>query len=331
MTITSVNIWLVLVGLLSGLLIEWLILSVVRRPGWLAEVNERSSHAAPTPTMGGLMIVLVVSAYLIYLWSLDIEMGAALLTGGVAMAAVGLWDDLSPLSARIRLPVHMLAAAGVLSVLGFDSFSVVWCLALLGFVWFVNLFNFMDGIDGIATAQALVFCLGVQWLVGPVPGWSGELLWVTISASVAFLAFNWPPAKIFMGDVGSGFLGFLIAAMVMHLWMTDVLPLITSMILLAGFWFDATYTLCVRILTQQRFTQAHRSHLYQRLADRKGHQWTTSAYLLFVCVWLVPLAWLSLHEPAWAIWVLIAAVAPLMMLCIRFRAGIGTVAWTPTS
>ena len=125
-------------------------------------------------------------------------------------------------------------------------------------VWFTNLYNFMDGVDGYAAVQCLVFCVGAQWVAGGVPGWIGELIWLLGGVSVAFLTFNWPPAKIFMGDVGSGFIGLLLAFLVFYLWHRGNVPFIASLILLAVFWFDATYTLCVRIVTQQEFTQAHR-------------------------------------------------------------------------
>ena len=139
---------------------------------------------------------------------------------------------------------------------------------------------------------------------------------------LAFLVYNWPAAKIFMGDVGSAFLGLLLGWVVVDLWSSERLPLVVSLILLAGFWFDATYTLCVRMITRQAFTQAHRSHLYQQIADSKGHLWTTVAFLLFGVVWLIPLAWLALHYPAVEYLGLGVAVAPLAVLAVRYRAGV---------
>ncbi|MEM9624444.1 MAG: hypothetical protein AAF993_22580, partial [Pseudomonadota bacterium] len=221
----------------------------------------------------------------------------------------------------------------------------LWLLMLIAvaMVWFINLYNFMDGIDGIAAVQCLLFCVGVQILALQLPGWSGALVWLLSGATLAFLAFNWPPAKIFMGDVGSQFLGLLLGGLVLYLWQQDFVPLVGSLILLAGFWFDATYTLCVRMATGQAYTQAHRSHLYQRLAQRRGHLWTTVAFLLYGLAWLLPLAFAATQHnrgagaaadmatypqltlfgadpSAW--WWLLPAVLPLAVLCVYFRAGV---------
>ena len=125
-----------------------------------------------------------------------------------------------------------------------------------------------------------------------------------------------------MGDVGSGYLGLLIAVVVLALWQGNQLPLIACLVLLAGFWFDASYTLIVRLLTGQKITQAHRSHLYQRLAGRRGHLWTTCVFSIFQVLWLLPLAWLSITFPAWQLLLLIVAVAPLGWACRRFQAGV---------
>ena len=304
------------------LLLQALVLLAVNRRELLAEVNERSSHERPTPTMGGVSVVMIVMAYLIYLsvsgvvpaWQWAIALGL--------IAIVGLWDDLQPLRALPRIAVHIFGA--VLGIVALQLSEPLWLMLILvvAVVWFTNLFNFMDGIDGIAGVQVFVFCLGAQITAAGIGGWYGDLLWVVAGASVGFLAYNWPPARIFMGDVGSGFLGLLLALLVILLWQKEVLPLIASLILLAGFWFDATYTLCVRMLTGQPFTQAHRSHLYQRLARRKGHLWTTGVYCIFSAFWLMPLAWIAAQNEHLQLYLLVLSVLPLAFLCWRFQAGI---------
>ena len=115
----------------------------------------------------------------------------------------------------------------------------------------------------LAGSACLFFCLAVQFLSGGAPGWLGELLWVTAGGVLGFLTFNWPPARIFMGDVGSLCLGLLLAAITVALIDQGILSATACLILLTGLWFDTTYTLCVRIVTRQRVTEAHRSHLYQ--------------------------------------------------------------------
>ncbi len=205
--------------------------------------------------------------------------------------------------------------------MAFFEWGWVAAALIVGVVWFVNLYNFMDGIDGIAAVQCLVFCFGVQIVSGGLAGWSSDAVWLLAGATLAFLAFNWAPAKIFMGDVGSNFIGLLIAALVLYLWKTDQVPLIASFILLAGFWFDATWTLCVRMLTGQPFARAHRSHLYQRLAQRFGHRFTTLAFTLFAGGWLLPLALAAAHAWLPGGLALSAALAPLALLSWRLRAG----------
>ena len=310
----------VLIGVVLGLTLalEWVVLRLANRPHLLAEVNDRSSHEIPTPTMGGVVIWGIGVTYLMLIIAPSTQWLIGVLA---AIGIVGLWDDLRPLSARFRLAIQIVASAVVVWWLDPTFPWPVFLLLVIGVAWFTNLFNFMDGIDGIAAVQCLVFCLGVQLLVGGVPGWVGDLIWVTAASSLGFLAFNWPPAKIFMGDVGSGYLGFLIATLVLYLWHSEQLPLIASLILLAGFWFDATYTLCVRIVTRQSFTEAHRSHLYQRLAWRYGHLWTTSAFLIFALSWSLPMAWISIQYPSWAYIPLLLVVLPLTVLCYRFQAG----------
>ncbi len=314
---------ILLSGLGIGLVLLCGVYFIVRQPHLLATPNARSSHSQPTPTMGGVVIVVIVLAYLAVLAELPGSLGWTSCFALAALALVGLWDDLSHLSARFRLAVHFVAAAAALWALGLDLplwLQALFCVAL---VWFVNLYNFMDGIDGYAAVQCLVFCLGAQWVGGGLPGWSGDLVWLLAGATLAFLAFNWPPARIFMGDVGSGFLGLLLGVMVLYLWQTGSVPLVASLILLAVFWFDATYTLCVRMLTRQEFTQAHRSHLYQHLAQRQGHLWTTVAFLLYAAIVLVPLAWYASLSSSYPqqLGALFIAVAPLAVACVRLRAG----------
>ena len=324
-----------LVGLLFGLVLVALVLRVVQRPELLVVPNARSSHQQPTPSMGGIAIVVVVLGFLFYtsLAHNVYEAAGYWCTAGLMLAVVGLWDDLKELKRTTRLLVQMLAVGLVLWVqfnvthVDLTPVSLLWLVVLfVGSVWFVNLFNFMDGIDGIAASQCLVFCLGVQFLAGGVPSWPGELLWLTSGVSVGFLGYNWPPAKIFMGDVGSQCLGLMISALALYLDANGIVPLVASLILLAGFWFDATYTLCVRMLSGQKFAQAHRSHLYQRLAQSKGHLWTTTAFLIFALLWLLPLAWVaslsSFDQQGWVGGLAVcAAVLPLAVLSKRYRAG----------
>jgi len=302
-------------------LLELGVLGATRRLAIVAVPNQRSSHTVPTPTLGGVPVVLATGLFLALQGAAGVPAAWGVLGGGALLAVVGAWDDLRDVNAAIRLLCHIAAAVLTLALLGLDWPLLLVALAGFGLVWLINLFNFMDGIDGIAGVQVLVYCVGAQLAGGGIPGWLGSLDWVLAGATLGFLAFNWPPAKIFMGDAGSGFLGLLLGFLTLALAQEDFLPFVASLILLAGFWFDASYTLCVRILTGQRFAQAHRSHLYQKLAALKGHRWTTVAFMALGCAWLLPLAWLATREPEWFPAWLLAAVAPLAAGCVRYRAG----------
>ncbi len=316
----------VLWSFIASLLLLTLIIQLTRRFQVLAHPNARSSHVTATPTLGGLAIVVPIVVMLsVFAWNQGAGGDGTMLKLLIAvtfLAGVGFLDDLKGLGANVRLFCQAASVALALQALALDL-SLFW-LAVIGFLllWLVNLYNFMDGIDGIAAVQALLFSLGVLLLSDGVQGEWGLLLWTISGASVGFLAFNWPPAKIFMGDVGALVLGLLLGVLVIGLDRAGELPFVASMILLSGFWFDASYTLCVRMMTGQAFTQAHRSHLYQRLSDRLGHLGSTSVYAVLIVIWLLPLAWVSVRQPQWAIVCLLLAPLPYLAGAVALKAGV---------
>lgn len=317
--VSSPLVWL-LAGYAASIVIGALLLGLQRRWPLLAVPNERSSHTAPTPTAGGLMLVLPAILGLVWVGG-AIPIAWPLAAAGAALAFLGLLDDIRELSAAIRFVLQILLVAGFV-IVGWDAQPWWWQLiAAFALLWALNLFNFMDGIDGLAGSQALVFFLAAALLVGAQPYWNMPWMWLMVGTVLAFLGYNWPKAKIFMGDTGSLYLGFSIAVIALESARQQVLPLSASLVLLAVFWFDASYTLVVRALTRQAFTQGHRSHLYQRIADSKGHLWTTTAYLGFAAFYLVPLAWLSTQGPMWSYAALLASILPLLVLAIWLRAG----------
>jgi len=307
---------LLLAGMLAG----------AQRLGVYAHPNERSFHDAPKVTAGGVAFVLPLLAYLGWVAAAGSGEALALCAGGIALAAVGLLDDIREVSSVVRIAVHLLAAA--LLVGAACAGAGWWLVAFLtvALAWQINLYNFMDGIDGIAGVQALVFLVGAQLVAGGLPGWPGDVAWLACGGVLGFLVFNFPPARLFMGDVGSGVLGLLTGALALIWWRQDTLHVVPSLILLAGFWLDASYTLIVRALTGQPFTQAHRLHLYQKVATTRGHLWTTVGFLTYAMLWQLPLAWLSARFPAqpeFTTWLwLLPAAAPLLLCAWWFRAGL---------
>ena len=276
-------------GFVATVVLEGLLVALARRYGLLAVPNARSFHTVATPAIGGVGFALPILVFLAF-QSLAHPMPSGLLAGGAVLALLGLVDDLRETGRGVRMAAQLLALGLVFWTL--QPGWPWWAYAPVGvlLLWQINLYNFMDGIDGILATQTLFFCLAAQLLTGGVPGWEGALLWLTAGAMLAFLVYNWTPARIFMGDTGSVFLGLLIGVAVVQLVAQYGVPLLACTILLTAFWFDASYTLCVRIATRQPFTEPHRSHLYQKLAARIGTLWTMLGFSALCVLWLLPLA-----------------------------------------
>jgi Fuc2NAc and GlcNAc transferase len=319
-----------IVAAIAAAVLARVMIAVTTRRAILAIPNERSSHTIPTPTLGGISIAVPVLVWCGYRIGQD-PLTWAVLGGGGLLVLLGMVDDLRDLSARVRFPIQCAAAAFALAMvpvaiplivapISIHPIWIVYAVDFLIVLWMVNLYNFMDGIDGIAAAQCVVYCAGVL-LIGHPAAFMTEFLWVLLGSAVGFLAFNYAPARIFMGDVASGLLGLLVAIASLTLDARQQMPLIASLILLAGFWFDATYTLCVRIASGQKFASAHRSHLYQKCAERFGHGRTTMMFAGFAVIWLMPLSALSAAAPQWGLVLLLAAVLPLLIAGVRLRAG----------
>jgi Fuc2NAc and GlcNAc transferase len=301
--------------------------------------NERSSHSVPTPRGGGLSIVLATLLAAAYAWgsgACDGPLFYALLGGGIAVAAVGFADDHRPVPARVRFSVHILAAAWAVYWLGglpslhwggrlHDLGAAGYLLGIVGVVWTLNLFNFMDGIDGIAASEAsfvgwgAVACLA--WSGAPVDG--VLLIALALAASSAgFAVWNWPPARIFMGDVGSGFVGFVIAVLALaHARIDPVAPFIWA-ILGALFIADSGVTLVRRFARGERPYEAHRTHAYQNLSRRWGaHRPVTLAYVAANFLWLLPCALYASYRPSAVPWMLLLAFGPTIVAAALIGAG----------
>jgi len=306
-----------------------LVLTAPRRLKIYAHPNARSFHEQATLTGGGIAFVLPLTGYLAWLAAHGSVPALALSAGGAVLALVGLLDDLREIARSLRFVVQLAVAAAVACTLLEDTGWLMAAAVALGLAWHVNLFNFMDGIDGLAGSHALVFAIGAQIVGQGLPGWPGDVLWLMAGSVLGFMVVNWPPARVFMGDVGSYYLGFLTAAVAVLLWQQHTLALPVSLILLSGFWFDASYTLIVRMSTGQAFTQPHRTHLYQKIAAIRGHLWTTVCYLLYAALWLLPLSWLcgrhgTALSAASLLWVL-PAVVPLAVAAWWLGAGLSDV------
>lgn len=299
--------------------------------------NDRSSHAVPTARGGGVAIVV---SFLLFLPFLSIENVLpwghtfGLLGAGAGIAVLGFLDDHGHIAARWRLLGHFAAAcwalywvAGLppLFVLGLriDLGAFGYVIAALYLVWVLNLYNFMDGIDGIASIEAVTVCLGAVFLYW-VKGFD-ELIWAPLLLAFAvsgFLYWNFPPARIFMGDAGSGFLGIILA--IFSLEAASVFPdfFWGWLILLGVFIVDATVTLIRRLLRGDKVYEAHRSHAYQFASRRFGkHRPVSLAVGLINVLWLLPLAYLAIIGYLDGFVALLIAYVPLVFIAIRYNAG----------
>jgi Fuc2NAc and GlcNAc transferase len=335
-----VTVWLpaLAVGaVVASFLLTGLLEHLAGATGLIDVPNERSSHVTPTPRGGGLAIVAVSLAVMALLHAgavIPLPLFVALAGGGAAVAIVGFIDDHRPLSPGIRLLVHFLAAAWAVAWVGrvpmlpegahaLAAIAANFALCTVGIVWFLNIFNFMDGIDGIAASEAIVVCVGMVLFArssAATAGIAAAALAVG-AGTLGFLPRNWPKARIFMGDVGSGYLGFAIAVVGLAYGMQRPAAAWGWLILVAVFATDSTLTLVRRLARGEPATVAHRTHAYQRLARRFGHGKVTLGVIVIDLLWLLPCAYWSLVRPADAIWVTVIAFCPLVL--IVFRAGAG--------
>jgi Fuc2NAc and GlcNAc transferase len=324
-----------------GFAMAWLFTSAVRRyalhTNLLDHPNDRSSHTVPTPRGGGVAIVasfmlLVLAMGLLGL--IEQRLMIAALGAGAVVALLGFIDDRASLPARVRFAGHALAAAWCIgwmnAVPRVPIFGHVVDLGWAGpalcglfIVWMINLFNFMDGIDGIASVEAITTALGgalLWWLAGSGTGWVAAVAFAGCVAG--FLAWNWPPAKIFMGDAGSGFLGLMVA--LLALWCGQSAPALfwSWFILIGCFMVDATTTLVRRVRRGERFFDAHRAHAYQYASRRAGrHLPVTLACGAINLLWLLPIAALVALGRLDGVVGVVLAYVPLVWLAFRFKAG----------
>ena len=290
----------IILFLLSFLLI-WFIKDYARKKAIIAQVNERSSHTVPTPQGGGIAIAITWFIGLFYLYftsKINLKLFYALLFG-IILSIVSFWDDIYDLNPQSRLFVQALVSLGGLYCL--DGFNEVTfgifdiqnpiftnTFAFFMIIWFINLYNFLDGINGYAGSEAVFLAISGFILFG------GNYFLVLIAAVMGFLYWNWNKAKIFMGDVGSTLLGYNVAIFTIYYSNLDPINLWRWIILFGVFWFDATVTLIRRMLNGEKLFQAHKKHAYQRLTQAGwSHLKVTICSIvlnlvLFTIVYLIP-------------------------------------------
>lgn len=294
--------------------------------GWLAHPEARSSHRVATVSGAGVAVVAALLLALLAVGPPLPDSGLAVLVTSALLSGVGLTDDLAPLGVRLRLWIYALAAA-LTAVWLFNPGQALsdWALAGLAALWilvFINLFNFMDGIDGLAALQALsaAAVLALLAALQEAAGWYIAFCSATAGAFAGFLLFNAPPARLFMGDAGSIPGGYLLASLLVAGWCLEGIPAYPGLILLALFIADSVTTLVVRAGRRERLWQAHRQHLYQRLARRwQSHRRVDLLFIALQWLWLVPLALLATLQPEYAALLCVLAYLPLLIAMVKLR------------
>jgi len=328
-------------SLLAVFILTWIFTWGLRRYALARHVldipNSRSAHTEPTPRGGGLgfvVAVLIAVPYLGYLGFLVPSGSIALVCAGVFIASLGFLDDHGHVGTAWRLLGHAVAAALALYwVGGLPSLAVLgWMvrpgvlsqgLALVYLVWLLNLYNFMDGIDGLAGMEAVSVCVGMAglyWFTGN-PGLM-VLPLVLASSVFGFLCWNFPVARIFMGDAGSGFLGFIFGVLSIQAAHVNPAFFWSWLILLGVFIVDASVTLIWRGVRGEKIYQAHDTHAYQHASRRFGrHQPVTIGVLLMNIMWLFPVAGCVGLGYLQGFMGLLIAYIPLIVLAFIFKAG----------
>jgi len=263
-------IYLILLALSFAL--TYLIKNYYIKNAILEEVNERSSHTVPTPHGGGIAVAItwfMGLIYLNYMHEIETTLFYALMIG-VVISVVSFFDDIYELSPKLRLSIQLLVAIGGMVAIGglntldFGIFTitnqiVTNTIAIVAIIWYINLYNFLDGINGYAGSQTVFLSIAGFVIFG------GSHFIVLGVTTLGFLYWNWNKAKIFMGDVGSTLLGYNVAIFTLYYTNQDQSNLWIWIILFGLFWFDATLTIIRRKLNGEQITQAHKKHGYQRL------------------------------------------------------------------
>lgn len=296
--------------------------------------DARRSHRSPTPRGGGIAIVLTVLGGLQLTSGLAIApspVSGVVLVGGLIVAMVSMLEDYRGLPRKLRFTAHVIAATWVVYALPGPPLGVAhlapiiqmsfYLVEIIGLVWLINLYNFMDGIDGLAASETIFVALAAVALLVARSSLVVPLCLLAGSAA-GFLPWNWSPARIFMGDSGSCFVGFTLGTLALASIRQELLPIAVWPTLLGVFLVDATVTLTRRMVSGARWYQPHRSHGYQRLSRRwASHTRVTVAVLGLDVVWLLPCAVLTVAFPTDAWWLAMLALAPILALAMALGAG----------
>jgi len=301
-----------------------LLIRLLARHGVVDKPNERSSHSRPVPRGGGIAVVGAIVIAVAVFSAMGDALPWGVLGAVVVLAGVSWLDDVRGLGPLPRLCIQILAAVGVVALAAWEGLVFQGLLpplldnaaAIVVLVYFTNIYNFMDGIDGITGVETFAVGLGLA-LVGAMTGEVPLLAVAAAAAAVGFLPFNWQPARIFLGDVGSIPLGFLLGWLLLATAAAG--HWIAALILAAYYLADASVTLLRRLFRGERPWRAHREHYYQQAVQKGMSHAAVSGAVLVVDLALVGLAAASVSFPKFGLFALAGAVVLVALVLWYFR------------
>ena len=329
MLINLMSFVFIFVASVLGLL---LYMKVARRNKIISSPNFRTLHLGDAITGGGFIFSLVFFSTIFFFWLIGFltnEIFFVLGIGGFFATLLGFIDDLFNVGAIKKLFFHTILSAwsiywlelGIFLDINWIPHSISIGLSILFLVWVINAYNFIDGIDGLAISGA-TFISGGLILIMIITNNSSDLTIIYFSllaCALAFIIFNWPPAKIFMGDSGSIFLGYIIGTLFLLTIKRGDVTVWTWLVIFGYFFADTTVTQLMRILLVKKWYKAHRSHAYQNLARITGsHLKITSAIIFYHFVWLLPLMIFSIKLPNLSMFAAALAVFPAMLFAVKY-------------
>lgn len=315
-------------GLLSVLCTE-ITRQLALRWQWLDKPSQRSAHKKITPRGGGLAFCLLIIMSLMFspIFSFDSRYLLFILSL-VFITAIGLTEDILSIRPSIRLLLQsacaMLAISALEPYLPWHFGPMTFMLehtafilfALLFFLWAINLYNFMDGIDGLAASQGVFVLASTASLIVYHEPQLGFSLFLCSAFIFGFLVLNWMPARLFMGDVGSCFLGFLLASLALITSQNELLNIWVWLILMSYFITDSTVTIIYRLFRKENIFQAHNQHTYQILARRQGrHDQVVYLILKINVFWCLPCAYIAANYTEYAVFSALVCFLPLCLMC----------------
>ena len=304
--------------------------SFANRYGLLDHPDVRSAHVEPTPTGAGIVLVLWFYIGFAFLWYMGLVHTHIFMSSlaGLPVGLVGFIDDVKKLRWEIRASIHGVCAGWciywidfpVIELFGFlvEPNLITSIFGAIALLWLINLYNFMDGIDGLAASEAIFVCAAGILLV-EIQGNDWYIFNLLLaSVSVGFLMLNWPPARLFMGDAGSGFLGLMLGLIILSHHDVSV----WSWIILSGYFFtDACLTIVIRLLRGEKIYNAHSQHAYQHMTRTIGDKKTLYSIIAINIFWLLPIAlfvqFFSEYGP------LLVLLSYLPLLLVQFLCGAG--------